>query len=106
MHYTVKLTYTVIKVPKKFTKKYPLGYQSFTSSAARSSTLTRCFFILKMVGVRVPMGTRKPTTYLNDNSSLKIFNPIYFNQSPFLNNIPPINTRTPKTKDKIFGPVQ
>ncbi len=106
MHYPVKLTYTVLKVPKKFTKKYPLGYQSFTSSAARSSTLTRCFFILKMVGVRVPMGTRKPTTYLNDNSSLKIFNPIYFNQSPFLNNIPPINTRTPKTKDKIFGPVQ
>ena len=42
-----------------------------------------------MIGVRVPMGTRKPTTYLNDNSSLKIFNPIYFNQSPFLNNIPP-----------------
>lgn len=59
-----------------------------------------------MVGVRVPMGTQKPTTYLNDNSSLKIFNPIYFTQSPFLNNIPPINTKTPRINDKMFGPIQ
>lgn len=59
-----------------------------------------------MVGVRVPMGTQKPTTYLNDNSSLKIFNPIYFTQSPFLNNIVPINTKTPRINDKMFGPIQ
>ena len=59
-----------------------------------------------MVGVRVPMGTRKPTIYLNDNSFLKIFNPIYFTQSPFLNNIAPINTKTPRIKDKILGPIQ
>lgn len=59
-----------------------------------------------MVGVRVPMGTQKPTIYLNDNSSLKIFNPIYFTQSPFLNNIVPINTKTPRIKDKILGPIQ
>ena len=59
-----------------------------------------------MVGVRVQKGTRKPTTYLNDNIYLKIFNPIYFNQSAFLNNIVPINTKTPRIKDKIFGPIQ
>lgn len=59
-----------------------------------------------MVGVRAPMGARPPTIYLNDNSSLKIFNPIYFNQSPFLNNIVPINTKAPRIKDKIFGPIQ
>lgn len=64
------------------------------------------FLSSKMVGVRVPMGTRKPTTYLNDNISLKIFNPIYFDQSPFLNNIVPINTKTPRIKDKLFGPIQ
>lgn len=64
------------------------------------------FLSSKMVGVRVPMGTRKPTTYLNDNISLKIFNPIYFDQSPFLNNIVPINTKTPRIKDKLFGTIQ
>lgn len=59
-----------------------------------------------MVGNRAPMGARKPTTYLNDNISLKIFNPIYFDQSPFLNNIVPINTKTPRIKDKLFGTIQ